>query len=133
MHIQQIGWSRRLILPCLTRALMNHLQMRKVGEKIVQHARMVSLGAVTWAKFPDGFPNIFVHNVELLKVSHTLSAPQAVFVSATDAPPLDICPVSSIMQLFLPLCGSPSLCPCLQAQSVLIPRCVCLNMCQFLL
>jgi hypothetical protein len=44
------------------------MQMRKMGEKIVEHSRTLTLGNISWAKFPDGFPNIFVHDVESFKV-----------------------------------------------------------------
>lgn len=35
--------------------------------QVVKHTRKVSLGQITWKKFPDGFPNIFVHDVESIK------------------------------------------------------------------
>jgi hypothetical protein len=40
----------------------------------VRITKSVSLGQITWDKFPDGFPNIFVHDVEKLKVSSTFEA-----------------------------------------------------------
>lgn len=49
-------------------------QTRKLGEAVISHSRVgMSLGNITWAKFPDGFPNIFVHDVDKLKVSHLFS------------------------------------------------------------
>jgi len=60
------------VKPTSRNVLLCAPQMRAMGEKIVQHTRTVSLGAITWAKFPDGFPNIFVHNVEELKGSHVV-------------------------------------------------------------
>jgi hypothetical protein len=49
-------------------------QTRKLGEAIISHSRGgMSLGNITWAKFPDGFPNIFVHDVDKLKVFNLFS------------------------------------------------------------
>jgi hypothetical protein len=45
------------------------IQTRELGAKIVKLTKGVALGKITWDKFPDGFPNIFVHDVEKLKVA----------------------------------------------------------------
>ena len=39
---------------------------------MVRHSRNVSLGTISWKKFPDGFPNIFVHEVESIKGCHVV-------------------------------------------------------------
>ena len=40
--------------------------------QVVKHTRNVLLGSITWKKFPDGFPNIFVHDVESIKGCHVV-------------------------------------------------------------
>jgi hypothetical protein len=40
--------------------------------QVVKHTRNVSLGTISWKKFPDGFPNIFVHDVESIKGCHVV-------------------------------------------------------------
>ena len=40
--------------------------------QVVKHTRNVTLGSITWKKFPDGFPNIFVHDVESIKGCHVV-------------------------------------------------------------
>lgn len=40
--------------------------------QVVKHTANVTLGSITWKKFPDGFPNIFVHDVESIKGCHVV-------------------------------------------------------------
>eukprot|EP00285_Hemiselmis_virescens_P000774 CAMPEP_0173409698 /NCGR_PEP_ID=MMETSP1356-20130122/72811_1 /TAXON_ID=77927 ORGANISM="Hemiselmis virescens, Strain PCC157" /NCGR_SAMPLE_ID=MMETSP1356 /ASSEMBLY_ACC=CAM_ASM_000847 /LENGTH=334 /DNA_ID=CAMNT_0014371215 /DNA_START=126 /DNA_END=1127 /DNA_ORIENTATION=- len=58
------------VKPTSRQVLLCAPQTQKLGESVVQHTRGVFLGNVTWAKFPDGFPNIFVHDVDKLKGCH---------------------------------------------------------------
>eukprot|EP00960_Hanusia_phi_P032274 749773-Hanusia_phi.AAC.11 len=44
------------------------MSMVNALRQVVQHTRGVTLGTISWKKFPDGFPNIFVHDVESIKV-----------------------------------------------------------------
>ena len=36
----------------------------------MKNAKTVVLGEIAWKKFPDGFPNIFVNDVESMKGCH---------------------------------------------------------------
>jgi len=45
-------------------------QMLEIGQAIVKHTKTVVLGQISWKKFPDGFPNIFVNDVEAMKGCH---------------------------------------------------------------
>eukprot|EP00802_Teleaulax_amphioxeia_P012212 Tamp_12251.p1 GENE.Tamp_12251~~Tamp_12251.p1 ORF type:complete len:350 (+),score=65.58 Tamp_12251:62-1111(+) len=58
--------------PAQSVVLLCSPKMSKLGEKVVRHTRNVSLGSITWKKFPDGFPNIFVHDVESIKGCHVV-------------------------------------------------------------
>ena len=39
----------------------------------MKNAKTVVLGEISWKKFPDGFPNIFVNDVESIKGCHLVS------------------------------------------------------------
>uniref|UniRef100_A0A7S4KYV8 Phosphoribosyltransferase domain-containing protein n=1 Tax=Guillardia theta TaxID=55529 RepID=A0A7S4KYV8_GUITH len=66
------GTSLFFVKPATRVVLLCAPQMRKLGEKVVQHTRGVTLGTISWKKFPDGFPNIFVHDVESIKGCHVV-------------------------------------------------------------
>lgn len=64
----------RHIMTCRPRAsacldLVSWLMLRP-PQSIIKHTQSVALGEIEWKKFPDGFPNIFVHDVESIKGCH---------------------------------------------------------------
>eukprot|EP00286_Rhodomonas_abbreviata_P029191 CAMPEP_0181297700 /NCGR_PEP_ID=MMETSP1101-20121128/5385_1 /TAXON_ID=46948 /ORGANISM="Rhodomonas abbreviata, Strain Caron Lab Isolate" /LENGTH=335 /DNA_ID=CAMNT_0023402665 /DNA_START=34 /DNA_END=1037 /DNA_ORIENTATION=- len=64
------GTSLFFVKPAARVVLLCAPKMKKLGQKVVESCKSVVLGDIAWKKFPDGFPNIFVHNVEALKGSH---------------------------------------------------------------
>lgn len=64
------GTSLFFVKPAARVVLLCAPTMKKLGTKVVSHCKSVVLGNISWKKFPDGFPNIFVHGVEELKGCH---------------------------------------------------------------
>lgn len=44
--------------------------MRGVAEKVAQHDSRITVGDVSWKRFPDGYPNTFIHGVEAIEDTH---------------------------------------------------------------
>uniref|UniRef100_A0A7S0M3Y7 Phosphoribosyltransferase domain-containing protein n=1 Tax=Cryptomonas curvata TaxID=233186 RepID=A0A7S0M3Y7_9CRYP len=87
-----------LVKPAARVVLLCAPQTRKLGEQLVRITKSVSLGQITWDKFPDGFPNIFVHDVEKLKGC------QIIFLACFDL-------ASSIFEQMSVLCSLPQYAP----------------------
>lgn len=60
-----------ILTPRVSMAVATHLTLCMLLQ-VVKHTRNVSLGTISWKKFPDGFPNIFVHDVESIKGCHVV-------------------------------------------------------------
>lgn len=44
--------------------------MQGLAEQICRLNPLITLGAISWKKFPDSFPNIFIHDVDALQQAH---------------------------------------------------------------
>ncbi len=89
--------------------------------QVVKHTRNVSLGSITWKKFPDGFPNIFVHDVESIKGCHVVFL--ASFSQVAASVPERPCSDAS--------CARVRVCACVQscARNTHANTCVCVCVC----
>ena len=50
-------------------------QMKALAESVAEQAKQdgnlqISLGEISWGKFPDGFPNLFVEGAESIRGKH---------------------------------------------------------------
>lgn len=53
-----------------THILLASPQMQMVAEAVATHEPRIMVGRVSWKRFPDGMPNLFIHGVDTVQNAH---------------------------------------------------------------
>ncbi len=53
-----------------THVLLASPSMQGVAEKVALHDPRITVGRVSWKRFPDGYPNTFIHDVDMVQNAH---------------------------------------------------------------
>jgi ribose-phosphate pyrophosphokinase len=67
-----------------THILLASPQMKAVAEAVAAHDPRITVGQVSWKRFPDGMPNLFIHGVDNVQNAHVsflacLDSPDTIF------------------------------------------------------